>query len=439
MGAHALKFRTAGRLSMLARHLTIPPRKPAMSAIPIRKSAPGLARDVKALSAAEALAAAAALVPRLAERAAQCEALRRVPDETVADLHASGLMRLMQPKRFGGSELGIEALLEVVLELCKGCASTAWVYSNLASHAWNIGQFELQAQQDVWTDDPNALAATGLAFPCGKATPVEGGYRVSGRWPFASGVSASTWMLVGAMTEQAGGAPSPRFFLVPQPDFRSLDDWQAYGLTGTGSHNVEVNDVFVPAHRSMSAEVFANGQNVPGAQVYANRLFQTPTFAAFAYVLSIVPLGAAKAAVEQFTQGMRQRAGTYTGVRVAELGPVQARIAEAAACVEFAEVVMRRDWRELTSGVEAGQFPSMETKLRWKRNVAFAAGLMVRAIDTLMPAAGAGGLSSNAPLQRQFRDIHAASAHIALTWDVHAAAYGRSALGLQPPGGLLLL
>ena len=424
---------------MLARHLTIPPRKPAMSAIPIRKSAPGLARDVKALSAAEALAAAAALVPRLAERAAQCEALRRVPDETVADLHASGLMRLMQPKRFGGSELGIEALLEVVLELCKGCASTAWVYSNLASHAWNIGQFELQAQQDVWTDDPNALAATGLAFPCGKATPVEGGYRVSGRWPFASGVSASTWMLVGAMTEQAGGAPSPRFFLVPQPDFRSLDDWQAYGLTGTGSHNVEVNDVFVPAHRSMSAEVFATGQNVPGAQVYANRLFQTPTFAAFAYVLSIVPLGAAKAAVEQFTQGMRQRAGTYTGVRVAELGPVQARIAEAAACVEFAEVVMRRDWRELTSGVEAGQFPSMETKLRWKRNVAFAAGLMVRAIDTLMPAAGAGGLSSNAPLQRQFRDIHAASAHIALTWDVHAAAYGRSALGLQPPGGLLLL
>ena len=97
------------------------------------------------------------------------------------------------------------------------------------------------------------------------------------------------------------------------------------------------------------------------------------------------------------------------------------------------------DLNELTSGVGIGQFPSMETKLRWKRNVAFAAGLMVRAVDALMPAAGAGGLSSHAPLQRQFRDIHAASAHIALTWDVHAAAYGRSALGLPPPGGLLLL
>ena len=410
-----------------------------MSAIPIRKPSSGPLRDVKCLSAGEALAAAVALVPGLAARAASCEAQRRVPDGTVAELHASGLMRLMQPARFGGSELGIEALLDVVLELCKGCASTAWVYANLASHAWNIGQFELQAQEDVWREDPNALAATGLAFPCGKATPVDGGYRVSGCWPFASGVDAATWMLVGAMAEQPGGAPSPRFFLVPQADFRSLDDWHAFGLTGTGSHNVEVSDVFVPAHRSMSAEVFAAGQDVPGAQVHPNRLFQTPTFAAFAYVLSIVPLGAAKAAVEQFTSGMRKRAGTYTGVRVAELGPVQARVAEAAACVEFAEVVLRRDWRELTSGVGIGQFPSMETKLRWKRNVAFAAGLMVRAVDALMPAAGAGGLSSHAPLQRQFRDIHAASAHIALTWDVHAAAYGRSALGLPPPAGLLLL
>ena len=182
-----------------------------MSAIPIRKPSSGLLRDVKCLSAGEALAAAVALVPGLAARAASCEAQRRVPDGTVAELHASGLMRLMQPARFGGSELGIEPLLDVVLELCKGCASTAWVYANLASHAWNIGQFELQAQEDVWREDPNALAATGLAFPCGKATPVDGGYRVSGCWPFASGVDAATWMLVGAMAGQPGGAPSPLY------------------------------------------------------------------------------------------------------------------------------------------------------------------------------------------------------------------------------------
>lgn len=404
-----------------------------MNAIPLRKGS--TAPRLTALAAREA---AAALVPVLAERAAECERMRRVPDATIADLHAAGLLRMMQPARFGGSELGLDALMNVVLEISRGCSSTAWCFSNLASHNWNVGQMELQAQEDMWGANLEALAATGLAFPCGKAVPVPGGYRLSGRWPFASGVDASDWMFLGGMAEQAGGAPERRFFLVPRPDFASLDNWNAYGLTGTGSHDVEVKDAFVPAHRSISAEVFAAGQNVPGAKLYDNRLFQMPTFAAFAYVLASIPLGTARAAVGQFIDGMRKRAGTYTGVRVAELAPVQARIAEAAASVEFAETVFRRDWQELENGVMAGSFPSMETKLRWKRNVAFGMKLVVNAIDTLMPAAGAGGLTLDLPLQRQFRDIHAASAHIALTWDVHAAAYGQSALGLQPQGGLLL-
>lgn len=268
------------------------------------------AQDVQTapvLTALEAVAVARKLAPKFAERAAHAEKIRRVPEESIEELNASGLLRLMQPKRFGGSELGLGSLMDVVLEICKGCSSTAWAYSNLASHAWNIGQFELQAQEDVWGEDPFALAATGFAFPCGKAVPVEGGYKVTGKWPFGSGVDASTWMLVGAMTEQNGGAPQRRFFLIPQADFKSQDNWQAYGLGGTGSHDVHATDAFVPEHRSVSAEIFAAGQNLPGAKLYSNKLFQMPTFAAFAYVLAIVPLGTAKAAVEQFTDTMRMR------------------------------------------------------------------------------------------------------------------------------------
>jgi 3-hydroxy-9,10-secoandrosta-1,3,5(10)-triene-9,17-dione monooxygenase len=390
------------------------------------------------LTAQEAVQHAAAMVPRLAERAAEAERIRRIPQATIDELHETGLMRLMQPARFGGSELGLDALMNVVTEIAKGCTSTAWVYSNLASHSWNIGQFDLRAQEDVWGTDPDALAATGLAFPCGRATPVEGGYKLSGKWPFASGIDASTWMLVGAMTELPGRAPERRFFLVPQSQFRSLDNWDTYGLTGTGSHDVEVKEAFVPDYRSVSAEVFAAGQNLPGATLYENPLYAMPTFAAFAYVLSIVPIATSKAVVEQFTAAMRARASTYTGSRVAELSSVQARIAEAAACVEFAETVVRRDWQELEAEANQRRYPSMETKLRWKRNVAFAAQLAVRAVDVLMPAAGAGGLTKSAALQRQFRDLHAASSHIGLTWDVHAAAYGQSALGLQPNAGFLL-
>jgi 3-hydroxy-9,10-secoandrosta-1,3,5(10)-triene-9,17-dione monooxygenase len=386
----------------------------------------------------QAVAAAKAIAPALAERAARAESIRRIPTESIQELHDAGLMRLMQPAAFGGSELGLCALMDVVLELARGCSSTAWVYSNLASHAWNLGQLELQAQHDVWDQDPDALGATGLAFPCGKATQVKGGYRVSGKWPFGSGVDSCTWMFVGAMTDVPGGAPERRFFIIQAPDYKSQDNWSAYGLTATGSHDVLVEDAFVPNHRSVSAEVFAAGQNLPGGKIYDNPLYKMPTFAAFAYVLACVPMGTAKAAVEDFTAKMRNRASTYSGARLAELSPVQARIAEASACVEFAEAVMRRDWNELEASVMRGEYPSMETKLRWKRNAAYATGLSVKAIDTLMPAAGASGLMSAMPLQRQFRDIHAASAHIGLTWDVHAAAYGQSALGLQLQGGMLL-
>jgi len=149
-------------------------------------------------------------------------------------------------------------------------------------------------------------------------------------------------------------------------------------------------------------------------------------------------VAAAKGAVEQLTSNLRQRAGTYTGARLAEMNSVQMRIAEASACVEFAETVIRRDWQALEACAKARDYPSMETKLSWKRNAAFATQLAVRAVDALMPASGAGGLSAEGPLQRQFRDIHAASAHIALTWDIHGAAYGQSALGLPSPAGFLL-
>ena len=391
------------------------------------------------LTASFALDKARQLATVFAERAENCEALRRCPSESIQDLFDAGLMRMMQPKMFGGSELGMSECLDVVLELAKVCPSTAWVFTNLASHSWTIGQLELQAQQDVWGSDPTALAATGLAFPCGKATYEHGGYRVSGRWPFASGVDASTWMIVGCMTDSGdGSAPHRRFFLVPKSDFRSLDNWHAYGLTGSGSHDVEVVDAFVPEHRTVSAEIFAAGKDLPGGKIHSHPVYSMPTFVSFAYFLCIVPLGAAKGAIDQFTTSMRHRASTYTGSRVSELSSVQARIAESSACVDFAETVMRRDWMELEALTAQGDYPSLETKLKWKRNVAFASNLIVKSIDTLMPAAGAAGLSSKLPLQRLFRDVHAASAHIALTWDVQAIAYGQSAMGISPQTGLLL-
>ena len=393
--------------------------------------------DSPILSGADAIAAARALTPRLAARAAQCEALRRCPDETINDLYTSGLMRMMQPRLFGGSELGADVLLEVMLEMCKSCASTAWVWLNLATHSWNIGQFELQAQHDVWDADPNAVAVTGIAFPCGKAVAAVGGYRVSGKWPFGSGVDAATWLLAGAMLD--GGAPDERrVMLIPQSDFHSLDDWRTYGLAGTGSHTVVAEDVFVPSHRTLDAQLFAEGTQVPGGRVHASPIFRLPTF-------GMVPLGIARAAAHELTAQLRRRAGTYSGARLAELVPMQLRLAETMTAVTFFETQFRADMNEMIAQTTAfdsakngsGSGSPLDDKLRWKSNLAWGVRLAKQVLDNVMAMSGAGGLASSGVLQRQFRDLNAAAAHIALTWDVQAPAYGQNLLGLPlPPGHL---
>jgi 3-hydroxy-9,10-secoandrosta-1,3,5(10)-triene-9,17-dione monooxygenase len=395
------------------------------------------ARQAARLTAAEAIERARALRPVLAGRAAEAESLRHCPPQSVRDLFDSGLMRMMQPIPFGGSDLRVDVLAECSLEMAKSCASTAWVFLNLASHSWNIGQFPLQAQHEVWDDDPEALVATGLALPCGQAKPVEGGYLVSGRWPFGSGVDAATWMWVGAMTRMPDGPPEKRFFLVPQPAFRSLDNWQASGLRGTGSHDVEVGEVFVPAHRSVLADLFATSTELPGAALYESANYRLPGFATFGFLLASAPIGAAAGAVEWFAESIRRRSGTYTGARLAEVSTVQMRLAEASVITDMVLVTYRKNLSDLVAAAEAGETPSIETRLRWKRDLAYQVRECARALDVLMPALGAGGLSMTHPVQRACRDVHAAASHIALTWDMQAGAYAQQRLGVPLPAGMI--
>lgn len=184
------------------------------------------------------------LVPVLQQRARACEELRRVPDETIADLHASGLFRMLQPRRVGGSELPYRALVELGAIVSEGCGSTGWVLTNLASHHWMLGMWPKEAQDEVWGAAPDALIGSAFVFPSGRARAVEGGYVLSGRWPFSSGIDPSHWNLVGGIVRDERGRPQEhRVFLVEAKDYRIIDTWFVTGLRGTGSKDVEMTDV----------------------------------------------------------------------------------------------------------------------------------------------------------------------------------------------------
>ena len=384
----------------------------------------------------ELMARAESLIPVLRERAQRAEELRRLPDETIADLHSSGLFRMLQPARVGGSELPYRALFELSAVIGRGCGSTAWVLANLAAHHWLLGMWHPEAQDEIWGESPDNLIGSALIFPRGRARRVPGGYRLSGRWPFSSGIDAATWAMIGALViDEETGQSEPRIFLVPASDYTIIDTWQVIGLSGTGSKDVEAADIYVPAHRTLAAERITGGPN-RGSGVNPGALYQLPAISLFGFAIAGVSLGIARGAIQHFAETTRNRLSAYTGKNLADFTNIQVHLAEAAALADAAEAIALRDCDEAMRITEAGVVPSIEQRARYRRDGAFAATLCTKAVDLLFAATGGGAIYQRNPIQRAFRDVHAANAHYHLNWDVNGAIYGRVALGLPPDAPL---
>jgi len=364
---------------------------------------------------------AEALLPKLKERAPKCEQLRRLPDETLRDFHDAQLFRIHQPKRVGGAELEFAAVVTYGALFASACASTSWNWVNFAAHHMMLGMFPPQAQDEIWGKSRDALIASSFVFPAGKARKVQDGYLLSGRWPFSSGVDPSEWnMLAGLARLDDNLPPEQRIFLVPRSQYKVLDTWHAGGLRGTGSNDVEANEVFVPEHMTL-AVADTKGGPTPGSAVNPGLLFQLPVFALFPYMLSGVALGIAEGMIE----GYQPAAGKMTGARVAEIQSTQIRLGEAAAYARASRLVQLANCREAEE-----QLPDLKTKARYRLEGAYAVEWAVRAVDVMFGLYGAGGLYESGHVARAFRDAHAVKQHFSFNTDIAGTTYGRVALGL---------
>ncbi|MDB5863956.1 MAG: acyl-CoA dehydrogenase [Betaproteobacteria bacterium] len=379
----------------------------------------------------EILERAERLVPTLAARARETEALRRIPDETIADLRASGLFRILQPKRVGGAELPYDALVRVTAILARGCGSTAWVYGNLANHDFMLAMWPAEAQKQVWSESSDQLIGSALMFPPGRATKVAGGYRLTGRWKFSSGIDACTWIMLGGIASADGELPDYRVFLVPQGEYDTIDTWHAAGLRGTGSKDVLVSDIFIPEHLTL-AVADMKGCGAPGAALNPGPLYRLPVFDMFPYVVAATALGLAQGAVAFFIEETRHRVTSYTTTLMSDHSTTQLRLGEAASAVEAAELLLLANCQAAMAAAVASRVPGIDEKIRLRRDGAYAAKLCTHAVDLLFEAGGGEFLYEEKPMQRFFRDVHAAQSHYALTWDVAAAAAGKFMLGISP-------
>jgi 3-hydroxy-9,10-secoandrosta-1,3,5(10)-triene-9,17-dione monooxygenase len=383
--------------------------------------------DFSGVSYDEAMRRAREIVPVLRNRAQKCEDARALLPENEALLHETGLFRYHQPKRFGGMELPFVAVVDIVAELARGCPSTAWNVGNLGCHHWILAYYEPETQHEIWDANPDVLIASSIALAAGRGRRTEGGFIVSGKWPFSSGVDNSDWNML-AVTIFENDAPLDwRLCIVPKSDYKVLDTWYAMGMVGTGSKDIEVKEVFVPERRALALQRCRGGLEHPGAQLNSSPLFQVPVVASAGHPLSATALGTAQGAFEHVLNTFKNRVGTYTGAKVSDFQAVQVKLAKARCLVDSARYLMRE------SALVFQQNPSLdiETKLRLRAQNAFAVSQAREAVETLWSFYGANAIYTRDPLQRYLRDVQAASQHFSFNFDIAGAAFGTVALGAK--------
>ncbi len=376
-------------------------------------------------TAADLMRQASAMLPALKERAARTEELRQLPEETVADLLASGLYRIGVPARYGGLDVDYALLLDVAAELGRACPATAWCYGLWAAHAWLVGYWPEPAQEEVFGSDPDALCSSSLNVGRSTCAPVDGGYRLSGRWEFSSGCDAASWLMLGVP-----GIGERNWALVPRGDYQIVDTWFVSGLRGSGSKDIVVDDIFIPSHRVLNVSTAGDG-DWTGWEMHGQSRYRLPIPVLLGWDLVAPMLGIAQGMLDEF---IAKTSGTFGAAKSADSTAVQIRVSQAAAEIDAGRALMDRDVREALDRADAGGgFTTLE-RARYRRDKAYVTQSCLQAVNRIFDISGGHGLFESDPLQRFHRDAHAVAHRDTLIMDLGGQEYGRVVLGLDSEG-----
>ncbi len=390
------------------------------------------ASQAKCATRTEAVQRARELAEFIAPRAVENEENRRIADDIVARIVDSGLVEALVPTRWGGAGLDWDALIDTSAEIGKACGSSAWCFSFFLGHNWLVGQFGAAVQEQIWGPNPRTLVGTSFAPGGGKVTRVAQGYRLSGRWSWASGVDHCEWIAISGLvpSDSTSGPPSMMIFALPRSQYRIDDVWRSAGMRGTGSNDVIVDNALVPRDFAIPFADLLEG-SACGTELNSGRFWRTPFVCGFPLLLVGPALGIARGAYDFFVDWMKVKTNAYSGASLADQTPLQIRIAESAAEIDAAGLVIERALERM---VKAGseELRSIPFRARNYRDYVLASQMLVRAVDRMFGVAGARSFVSANPMQRHWRDIHTIVSHIGLTADPIYEAFGRVELGLPP-------
>ena len=389
-------------------------------------------RQITPTTGPELVARARALTPLLASHAAEAERIRKPVDAVIRALEEAEIFKLMVPRCYGGLELDLDTFFEVGTALGEGDASMAWVANFYVEHNWILCQFPAAFQQELFATRSYVLAPAMLA-PGGRVTRERDGYRLNGRWQWGSGIMHGDWVIPAALEVTPDGKPDPRWFALPVSQVKVEDTWYVDGMVGTGSNDVVIEDVFVPAERSVSIIEMGSG-HAPGSQLHDGPLYHTPMLPILTLAAAMPALGQAKSTVRLFREYLTQRILLASGTKQAEKPAAQVRLARAEVEVCEAELLMRHTVEDVCTRRNTA---TMADRARWASQLAIAGHRCRQVIQTVCEASGAHAHFQSSPLQRAWRDVNTLSCHTVFDLDGRLEAFGRMLLGLDP-GPVLL-
>jgi alkylation response protein AidB-like acyl-CoA dehydrogenase len=365
-------------------------------------------------------------VASLAERAAEAEDLRRLPDATIADFRASGMGRLLLPARYGGEQAPLPAILDPVRRMAHGCASSAWTLGFYILHNWMLALFGEQAQDEVFADGP-VLCPAPLA-PTGRGVPVDGGVRLSGRWSWATGIMAADWVMVGALCGP-DDALYPALALLPVEDVAVEDVWHTDGMRGTGSHDVVVHDTTVPEHRLVKlTDVYAG--TAPGAGLHDGTAYRWPMVPALALLAAMPALGTAERVADLFATRLGERVLAYSGVAQKQQPAAQMRLGDARVRLRALRGLLADTVATIETMVTEGARIPRSVRAQARLAAAHIVHESRAVVADLLESSGASAHFLHNPLQRAKRDIDVICGHVVFDYDVSRELAGALEVGV---------
>lgn len=374
------------------------------------------------------------LAPMIAAHAAEAERLRRPVDEVWSALRASGFFYQFVPRVFGGMETDFDSFIDAGLEVSRACASTGWVATFCAEHNWIVSFFPLETQKKLWLGDHPYIIAPCCSAPPGLATPVDGGWRVSGRWKWGTGVMHADWVMLNAIVPAKEGPPTVLMILAPAAQARVIDTWHMDGMAGTGSNDIVLEDVFIPEGFAVAS--LARGGRPPAQRDHENPIYGVPLLPFLAMSASIPALGALQSMLHSHRERLSGHVRLGSANAQGEKASAQIRLARADLAARNAELLIRDAGHRMLKVPEMVEPQQTQARLAIRAQVAYAVAMIRDAAVLLAEGAGSGVHSLDQAFQRNLRDILVVASHVAFDVDAAYELHGRGLVGL-PPNSLL--